>query len=244
MDDDDRTLISSIVIPKAADVLALRLRRMILSGDMPPGYALPNERELMSKSGLGRSTVREALRVLVAEGLVITKSGRNGGSVVAAPDRDVIRRSVESFVRINQLDFRSMVECCAAAEPTLAGLAAAKRTDEEARELQGLHEEFAARIDDLDAYRQLDHDWHLAVARASGNAPLIAMVEAVSPIILNSPQLQHNATADMRRQYLRTHADVQEAIMSRDSDGAFASMGRHLGDFLTTLDAGSSPNLA
>src|ERR1041384_7768555 len=73
-------LAAVVVVPKASDVLAARLREMILSSGLAEGTPLPTERELVAQSGLSRASVREALRVLETEGLIVTKAGRNGGA--------------------------------------------------------------------------------------------------------------------------------------------------------------------
>src|SRR3569623_311227 len=72
--------LATVFVPKASDVLAERLREMILSRGLAEGTPLPTERELVAESGLSRASVREAVRVLETEGLVLTKAGRNGGS--------------------------------------------------------------------------------------------------------------------------------------------------------------------
>ena len=74
--------LAAVVVPKASDVLAARLREMILSSGLAEGTPLPTERELVTQSGLSRASVREALRVLETEGLVVTRAGRDGGSQV------------------------------------------------------------------------------------------------------------------------------------------------------------------
>src|SRR5690606_33401804 len=73
--------LNPIHVPKSSDVLARELRRQILSAALPAGTPLPPERDLVAQTGLSRSSVREALRILEAESLVITKPGRFGGSV-------------------------------------------------------------------------------------------------------------------------------------------------------------------
>src|SRR5271167_4326671 len=117
-------LISPVIVPKAADVLAERLRELIVAG-----HILPTERELVSESGLSRTSVRDALRVLESEGLIATKVGRTGGSMVTLPGRESVARSVELFVRTHGIRLDSLLECRVAVEPALARLAAIKRTD-------------------------------------------------------------------------------------------------------------------
>lgn len=223
--------ISNIVVQKASDILASRLRQLILSGDLKPGDALPNERELVAQSGLGRSSIREALRVLAAEGLISTRGGRGGGSVVTLPDRDSIRRPVELFIRTNDIGFDSLLDCRMAVEPTLARLAAINRTGEEAAALQALQDDFARKVNDLQAYRRINLEWHLAIARASGNPPLIALMEAISSPILASSRPSYSTTEKIRRQTVKIHGRIQMAIMERDGEAAFNLMARHVGAF-------------
>ena len=73
--------LAAVFVPKASDVLAEKLRELILSRALAEGTPLPTERELVAQSGLSRTSVREALRVLETEGLVATKAGRNGGNL-------------------------------------------------------------------------------------------------------------------------------------------------------------------
>ena len=88
-----------VSVPKAADVLAAMLREKILQGGIEVGTDLPNERELGAQAGLSRASVREALRILEGEGLIVTRVGRNGGSAVVRPSSETIERSVGIFIR-------------------------------------------------------------------------------------------------------------------------------------------------
>ena len=121
--------LSPIVVPKTSDVLACELRRQILSGLLPPGTALPAERELVTQTGLSRGSVRDALRILEAESLVITRPGRYGGSVANKPDDESLKRSISSFVHGRGLTLLSLLQTREAIEPSLAALAAKNRTE-------------------------------------------------------------------------------------------------------------------
>lgn len=234
--------ISNIVVQKASDILASRLRQLILSGELRPGDPLPNERELVEQSGLGRSSVREALRELSAEGLVSTRGGRGGGSFVTLPDLNSMRKPVELFIQANDVSFESLLDCRLAVEPTLARLAALNRTDEEAQELQALHDKFAASSDNVEEYRRLNLEWHLAVTRASRNAPLIALMEAISSPILASSQPTSVTTQKIREDTVKVHARIQAAIMRRDADEAFRLMSKHVEAF-QAISPAKSKNL-
>ena len=104
-------ILTPVVVPKASDVLAARLRDLILRGALVPGDPLPAERDLVIESGLSRAPVREALRVLESEGLIATRPGRTGGSIVTLPGRASVARSVEQFVRTHGVGLEALLDC-------------------------------------------------------------------------------------------------------------------------------------
>ena len=92
-------LLGRVEVPRAADVLADRLRQGILSGQLRPGELLPPERKLVEQTGLGRASVREALRMLEVEDLIEARLGRYGGWLVRRPDEESVARSIDVFIR-------------------------------------------------------------------------------------------------------------------------------------------------
>ena len=217
-----------VTVPKAADILASQLRDMIVSGMLTPGTFLPNERQLVSDSGLSRTSVRDALRVLESEGLISTKVGRSGGSMITLPGRDAVARSVELFVRTHGIRLQSLLECRVAVEPTLAALAAKHRTADQLAEIEELHVAFVEAVDNVPRYKAINLDWHLAISRASGNEPLTALMEAVSKPIRDAMDYQHVTTPELRRSAIAAHTKIMEAIRARDSQSALRRMERHV----------------
>ncbi len=233
-------LISPVVVPKASDVLASRLRDLIISGHFAPGDFLPSERELVTESKLSRTSVRDALRVLESDGLISTKVGRAGGSMVTLPGRASVARSVELFVRTHGVRLDSLLECRVAVEPTLARLTARHRTKPQLDEMSALHERFAASVDDVSAYKRLNLEWHLAVARSSGNEPLMALMEAISMPIRDAQDYQHVTTPELRAQAVKAHSVILKAIRDKDEDAAFKRMERHVSAYRDVATANSA----
>src|SRR3954454_8499830 len=83
---------AELEVRKLSTLLADSITETILKNGMQPGHRLPPEREMRDQFGVGRGTLREALRVLEAEGLIIVKAGPRGGPVVAKPDVDRVTR--------------------------------------------------------------------------------------------------------------------------------------------------------
>ena len=231
MKNNARTKISPVSVPKASDILAEQLREMIIKGRLAPGSLLPSERQLVEDSKLSRSSVRDALRVLESEGLISTKVGRSGGSMVTLPGRDAVARSVEMFVRSHGVRLDSLLECRVAIEPTLAALAAKNWTKAQLEEMEELHREFEKSVDNVTHYKSTNLEWHLSVARASGNEPLIALMEAISEPIHDATDYHHVTTAELRQTAVKAHSKIMEAIRNRDSDAARRRMELHVGGY-------------
>lgn len=241
-----RPSLEPVVVPKASDALAEQIRNLIVAGTFAPGDMLPTERDLVTETGLSRTTVRDALRVLESRGLIFTKPGRSGGSIVTLPGRDSISRSVELFVRTHGIRLSSLLECRVAVEPALARLAALNRSESQLEELEALHAAFAGAVDDVPEYKRINLDWHLAIARASQNEPLMALVEAITTPIREAMDYQDVTTPEIRVLAVKAHATIMQAIKDQNGDAAFNRMSRHLSAYrdiaVTTIsDAGREP---
>src|SRR6476646_8737763 len=129
-----------IKVPKSSDVLAERLKQEILSDAYGPGSALPTERELVSATGLSRGSVREALRILEAQGLVHTRAGRYGGTTVSQPTDDHLANHINLYAKGRSIQLSALVEVRLALEPTVAYLAAQRRTAEDLAALRAIAE--------------------------------------------------------------------------------------------------------
>ncbi|MBN9077310.1 MAG: hypothetical protein BGN87_10140 [Rhizobiales bacterium 65-79] len=226
-------MVEPIQVPKASDILAGKLRDLILSGRIAPGESLPAERELVSDSGLSRSSVREALRVLEVEGLIATRPGRSGGSTVRLPGRSSVARSMRLFVRSHGIRLEALLECRVAVEPYLAGLAAQNRTEQDLAEMRDIHQRFEQSQGDVGAYKRLNLDWHLAVARASRNEVLVALMEAIAQPIFDAADYQEVTTAEIRRDAIRAHAAILHSIEAQDFKQAYSRMEKHLSAYAT-----------
>jgi GntR family transcriptional regulator, transcriptional repressor for pyruvate dehydrogenase complex len=227
--------IVAISVPKASDVLAKGLRERILEEALPEGTRLPAERELIAKSGLSRTSVREALRVLEVEGLISTKTGRNGGSVIRRPSSDSILHSIELFVRSHGTRMEALVETREAIEPTAARLAALYRTEEDLKELNSLQNDLSTAASDVRRFLKINLQWHTAVVRASRNELLIAFYAAISRAIHAATDYGAFSAPELRRDITRVHKRIVDAIADRDGDAAFRRMARHMHAYNVTL---------
>lgn len=199
-----------------------RLLAMIRLGVLTPGESLPPERELATRLGVSRDTVREAIRSLTDAGYLSARRGRYGGTFLTdqlpthtAELAGVTRAEIDDAVRL-----REILEVGAARMAAGRTLAASEREVLWARlgDVRGC---------DVDDYRRLDSRLHLAIVEAAGVPSLVPLV-AENRLIINGfldqiPLLERNiAHSDDQ------HEAVVMAILAGDGDAAAAAMADHV----------------
>jgi DNA-binding FadR family transcriptional regulator len=229
---------------KTSDALAAELRERILGGDYAEGAALPSERDFVDETGLGRGSVREALRVLEAEGLIRTKTGRHGGTFTTLPDEHGLARFVSLFVRGRRIPIRALLEARTTVEPSLAFYAALNRTPED---LVALREACAAMEDAPDGpeFGRANLAWHYAVATASHNELLVAFLSSIASAIAresdeHAKAFEAGALGDIRAAVILAHQRITDAVVHGQADAAKRRMERHLNAYAATAD-GAGP---
>jgi GntR family transcriptional repressor for pyruvate dehydrogenase complex len=167
----------STVRPPAYQQLADELRADITSGRLQPGERLPPEPALCVRTGVSRSTVREALRLLASQHLIVTTRGVTGGSFVAHPDAGQLSEALSTGLallnNVAGIGFADLLEVRRALEIPAAALAAGRRTDAHLAEIRAAL--FDPEIDDFDVMLRAHAEFHEAVAKATGN-PLFELV--------------------------------------------------------------------
>jgi len=152
-------------------LLADQLRAQITSGALRPGDRLPTEPELCARSGVSRSTVREALRLLASQHLIVTTRGMAGGSFVAEPSParlgDLLSTGLNLLMAAGTVTAEQWFEVRETFEVPAAGLAARRRTDAHLAELdETLFDPDSAGLDVImPAHRR----FHRRLAEATGN---------------------------------------------------------------------------
>ncbi|MDM0116245.1 FadR/GntR family transcriptional regulator [Variovorax sp. J22R133] len=223
-----KVTVARISVPKPQQVLIDHLRESILRGDIAEGDGLPSERDLVTQTGLSRGAVREALRTLTVEGLVQTRHGRFGGSVVTLPGNESMATAISRFVQGRKLSLRSLQETREALEPFLARLAAERRNEDDIRDLKALHAELQASVDNFQEFAAINVKWHHAVAKASGNELLAAVLFAISHGVHIATTTEEYDTAEIRKQVLHIHSRINDAIEAGKPDLAERGMRQHM----------------
>jgi GntR family transcriptional regulator, transcriptional repressor for pyruvate dehydrogenase complex len=223
-----KPLLTRVSVPKSYDVLAAKLRETILGGGVREGESLPTERELVSQTGLSRGSVREALRMLAVEGLVRPRHGRLGGNIVTLPGKESMAHFINQFVIGRRLSLRTLQETRETIEPTLARLAAERRSAADVARLRALNDDLAQAVSDRAQFAAVNIEWHNAVATASRNDLLAAFMFSMSFGVAMSTMADEYDTMDVRKAAVSVHHRIADAIEAQQPDLAFRRMDKHV----------------
>jgi DNA-binding FadR family transcriptional regulator len=143
--------------------------REIASGDLQPGDHFASEQELMTRLHVSRSSLREALRLLESFGVIASRRGTGGGIRVTWPRAQQIASSLAMALEWRDATLRTVLEARGVIDPTLAALAARRRSEEHVKELEDCIRIMRDQIDDPAAFDNANRHFHDVVADASGN---------------------------------------------------------------------------
>jgi GntR family transcriptional repressor for pyruvate dehydrogenase complex len=212
--------------------VALAIQRAIHEGRLKVGERLPNERQLGQEFGVSRSTLREAIRMLEAEGVVEVRRGVTGGTFVVEPGADQVGFRLAALIRFGQAGPQDFAEFRLAFEPETARLAAIRITAEQSAELLALTEEIGNTVHhDMTwgEFTELDIRFHELVAVASQNpirvAVMLGVHEAFRQTSLSISRFDNAAWRQAQHQQLSALAT---AIVRHRSTIARRLMKEHL----------------
>lgn len=214
------TLDAPIVRVSLHEELAQRLRPMIVEGDIPPGERI-NERALCERFGVSRTPLREALKVLAAEGYVELTPNRGARAAVLT-----MRDLEEAFPVMGALE-------------ALAGeLAARNASDAEIAAILSDHARMRAAhlAGDRPTYFRLNEGIHLAIAEASGNPTLCRMQRSLDGRVRRG-RYQANISKARWDQAMAEHELIATALAARDGAALGATLRAHLENKLAALRA-------
>jgi GntR family transcriptional regulator, transcriptional repressor for pyruvate dehydrogenase complex len=203
--------------------LAEHLRAQIHSGVLGPGDRLPNERDLAAALGVGRITVREAIRTLVQDGYVVSKRGNSGGTFVS--DLTAAQQAWTEKVRRDPDWAVDLIEYRKAVEIRAAELAAHRASEVDLAEMTAAIEQGTTPAT-RSAFRAADHLFHVAMASASGSTRLVdATVQARGELFVPVDLLPFD---DHYAQTREEHGRILEAIRAHDPAAARRAVEEHL----------------
>jgi GntR family transcriptional repressor for pyruvate dehydrogenase complex len=208
-----------------SDEIVDQIMTLIARGDLMPGQRLPSERELCVRFGAGRSSLREALRCLSIVGVLNARVG--DGTSVAADGGKFLGKIFEWRVISERHDIENLMEVRIGLESMAAASAARCRTVEDMRAIDALLLKMNAAREENKRFAALDVEFHLALARASGNPLLLDMISMIRGQLVRGLSLVLS-TPNALPLSLKEHRRIVEAIRVHDADKASDEMSNHL----------------
>jgi len=220
--------LDKIKIDDPVDIIISQIRELISSGTIKPGEKLPPERKLAEHLGVTRSQVREAINKLRFYGIV--KVQPQSGTVVTGMGTIALEGLISDILKLEQVDFESLVNTRLLLEKEAARLAAIHRTKDDLIQLSLALERYEAKLQKSDSAVEEDLLFHIKIAEASKNTVLKSLMMIITPDIVKSYTSLKVCSDNDNRKTIEEHRDILSMISEKNPEGAVASMETHLSD--------------
>jgi DNA-binding FadR family transcriptional regulator len=224
----DPNLFRPVSVERVSQGIVDQIKALIHGGKLTEGDRLPSERELCQQFDVSRVSVREALRVLEAGGLIEIRVGARGGAVVTSPTNARLGAGLADLVALSRLTPAHVTEARKVIEIAVLPLAV-ERAD--ADDIATLRRMIADGYDALarDEYTMvLSSAFHVGIAKCAHNPAIESLVESFHGPMLTSMRQAQVAAPAMGRRGTDEHAAIVDAIEARDVAAAVAVMTTHV----------------
>lgn len=209
------------------ELIEASIRREIYNGTLVPGQKLPNEFELARQFNVGRSAVREALKVLELAGLLVVRRGYNGGTFVTPPDFEEASEAITLTFQPGNMALDQLLEACRTIGGRVAELAASHATDLEIGELGELVQRIEQCVHFPARYLTAIVDFHLAVTEMAHNSVFTLALQAMRNNLIQELN-RRISDQKLRTTMILELKDIWKAISDHDSLQAGQLMRLHL----------------
>lgn len=204
-----------------------KLRRMIQSGELPPGSRLPPEHQLAAQMGLSRSGVREAVKVL--ESARVLDVRRGDGTYVTSLSPALLLEGVGFAVELLQDEtLLEVMEVRRLLEPAATSLAALRISDAELSRLADLLQEMQDKADDAEGLVQADMEFHRVVTSSTGNETLTSLLDGLSGRTVRARVWRGIVEGNATHTTIDEHRAIYSALVARDPSLASAAALMHV----------------
>ena len=179
------------------------IRDLINYKNLEPGDKLPSERMLSEKFEVSRSNVRESIHTLEHYGLL--KSRPQSGTFIANIGVTALNGMIEDILRLDEPNFKSLVETRILLELKTARLAALRRTEDDLEQIEEALQAYKDKVVNGEDAVQEDLLFHLAIAKASGNSTMNTFMLIITPEIITNFQKHHVCDAGLSQRGITDH---------------------------------------
>ena len=225
---DGLDLFSAVSVGRVSQVIVEQIRALIRQGRLRPGDRLPSERDLCERFGVSRVTVREALRVLEAGGLIDVRVGARGGAFVTSPTNARLGEGLADLLQLSPLTAAEVTEARMVFELGIVPLVVERATEEDLVALERLCEDQQAALADQRYTMEMSAEFHIRVAASTHNKAVEMIVQSFHGPLLMSLKEAQMAEPLMGVRGAREHLEFVHAIRRRAVAEAEAIMREHV----------------
>ncbi|MDM9625084.1 FadR/GntR family transcriptional regulator [Rhizobium sp. S152] len=201
------------------------IAQLIRRGEWKADEMIPAEKELAAMFGVGRSTIREAVKSLAVMGVIESRAGE--GSFLRQPSSEMLAGSMMWGLLLSERNLEDLLETRILLEVECAGKAAERRGVDVPDKLVWIVENMKTSFRDYARFMALDNEFHVLLAKSSGNVLYSTMAETVQGLV----RTWYSATYDIPGTMDKTigeHLRIVDAVRDRDSAAAKEAMRAHL----------------
>ena len=204
-----------------------QIQALIREGVLKPGDRLPPERELAERLQVSRSSLREAMRALELQGVVVSRPG--AGTFVSTESLDALISIIAASLTETRDTLNDIFEVRHLLEPQIAALAAERATGEDARRMAEALGEQERQMARGETGVEGDTAFHFALAQATQNWALVKVVSTISDILRQSRDLSLQTPGRPERS-LTSHGHILDMVQRGDAEGARSAMHYHISE--------------
>jgi GntR family transcriptional repressor for pyruvate dehydrogenase complex len=221
-------LFRRVNVDRVSQVIVDQIKLLLREGKLVPGDRLPSERVLCQRFGVSRVTVREALRVLEAGGLVNVRVGAQGGAFVTSPSAERLGEGLADLLSLSPLTAANVTEARTIVELGILPLVVERATAEDIAALYAMVEEGQAALDAERYTMAMSATFHARVAECTHNPAIETLVQSFHGPMLMSLREAQVAAPLMGHLGTEEHRELVQAIEARSLETAVDVMRRHL----------------
>jgi DNA-binding FadR family transcriptional regulator len=228
------TFLRPVTRRRAFEEILFQLEEAIAAGHLSAGDRLPPERELATRFQVSRTSVREAMRVLEALGIVSVRRGAENGATLLEEPGNALVQILRFHLALEHVSMASLVEFRVAIESWAAGVAAERRPPDELGRAEQLLEHMESENLDEPSFLERDLAFHVELSRACGNELAGLVLEGCRKAIgrtMLQATLEAGDWPAIREQLREQHREIYEAIRDGDRDEASARVADHIRHF-------------
>ncbi|HEY7485232.1 MAG TPA: FCD domain-containing protein [Streptosporangiaceae bacterium] len=213
---------------RISELIVDQVRLLIRQQHLNPGDRLPAERELCERFGVSRVTVREALRVLEANGLVEIRVGARGGAFVTTPSRERVGEGIADLLTLSAVTAHEVTEARLILELGMVPLVCERADDDDIAALLDICDRQESALAAGDYQINLSAEFHSRLAECAHNAAVHMLIQSFRGPLLMSLERAQQTAPEMGRKGAKEHREIVHAIQRRDVDQTTEIMRRHL----------------